>query len=197
MYQIRYEGGVSSGEQQAIEAWVPKKVNEVLKAALTVGDALTIRWFGADAARGGTKFADFDAKRKKMDEYVNRKCTVISFVKKPYGAKVDSAVVEMGDFAQVMRNCFKGDPSGFVPSGVRLYLLGSGLINQSENERFNTITHELSHRVIGTTDWIDGKSIYGKNSAVNLAKKPDSKALECAENWGYFYMELMELLAAG
>lgn len=195
VYRIRYEGGVSSGEQQAIEQWVPKKLNEVIKAGLNVGNALITRWFGVDAKPGGSKHADFDAKRKKMDDYVNRQCQVITFVKKPYGAKVDKAEVEDGDLAQVIRSCFKEDPSGFVPSGVRVYLLGTGLIDQDENERFNTISHELSHRVIGTTDAPAGKLVYGKNSALRLAQKPSSPAVNCAENWGYFYQEILERVA--
>ena len=194
MYRIRYEGGVFSAERTAIEAWVPAKLNEVARAGLNVGNALIRRWFGADAVPGGTCYAAFDTKRKKMSEYLNQQCQVLSFVKKPYGKKVDSAVVEQGDLAQVMRSCFRTDPSGFVPSGIRIYLLGRGLIKQGENERFNTIAHEISHRVIGTTDRCFGMMIYGRTKALALASVDSATAITCAENWGYFYQEVMERL---
>ncbi|HXT79206.1 MAG TPA: M35 family metallo-endopeptidase [Acetobacteraceae bacterium] len=196
MYRIRYEGGVNSAEQQAIEQWVPKMLDTVVKAALSVGDGVITRWFGDDARPSGAAYGDFDGKRKKMSDYVLNRCQVITFVKKVYGKKVDGAEVEQGDFAQVIRSCFGADPSGFTPSGVRIYVLGSGLINQDAHERFNTITHELSHRVIGTTDAPGGKMVYGKRKALSLATKSSAEAVICAENWGYFYQEVLERMPA-
>ena len=192
MYRIRYEGGVFSAERGAIEAWVPARLNAVVRAGLSVGNALIRRWFGVRAVPGGAVYDDFDAKRRKMNDYLNSQCQVLSFVKKPYGKRVDGAVVEQGDLAQVMRSCFRTDPSGFVPSGIRIYLLGRGLIQQSENERFNTIAHEISHRVIGTTDAPRGTAVYGRNNALALANLYSADAVRCAENWGYFYQEVME-----
>ena len=183
MYRIRYEGGISSNEKQAIEDWVPATLNKTMRESMSVGDGLISRWFG-NAAIGSKAFND---KREKMKDYVLNRCQVMTFVKKLYGKKVDAAEVEEGDFAQVIRSCFGNDPTGFVPSGVRIYVLGTGMIDQDSHERFNTITHELTHRVIGTTDWV-----YGKKSSLKLAQKNSAKALDCAENWGYFYQELME-----
>jgi hypothetical protein len=196
VYRIRYEGGITAGEQQAIEEWVPKMLDTVVRAALSVGDGVITRWFGATAGPGGGTYADFDGKRKKMSDYVLNRCQVISFVKKTYGKKVDTAEVVQGDLAQVMRSCFGTDPDSFTPSGVRIYVLGSGLINQDSHERFNTITHELSHRVIGTTDAPLGSSVYGKQNALTLATSSSAGAVKCAENWGYFYQEVLERLPA-
>ena len=189
MYRIRFEGGVSSDEQAAIAEWVPKTLDTVIGQGVGVGDHLLTRWFGASATGAGTNASDCLAKRQKMSDYVLRQCQVITFVKKLYGKKVDKAEVVEGDLAQVMRSCFGNDPDGFVPSGVRIYVLGNGLIEQDAHERFNTITHELSHRVIDTTDWV-----YGKQESLDLATTKPAKAADCAENWGYFYQELLESL---
>ncbi len=192
MYTVRFEGA-SEAEKNAINRWVPDRLNEVVRIALGIGDSLISRWFGNAAIRGANR-AEFHAKRTKMHDYLLNQCQVLSFVKKPVGAKVDEALVEEGDFAQVIRSCFKGDPSGFVPSGIRVYLLGGGVIGQGKEERFNTVAHELSHRIIGTTDRPDpaGRTVYGKKNALRLAKISTPFALNCAENWGYFYQEVME-----
>jgi hypothetical protein len=190
MYRIRFEGGLSTDEQAAINAIVPDRLNRAVAYGMNVGDALIIRWFGAAAASGGETSAAFQAARKKMDDYVNRKCRVLSFVKKPYNATVDSALVEQGDLAQVMRSCFHGQ-DGFVPSGLRIYVLGSGLINQDADEQFNTVAHEISHRVLGSVDYV-----YGMKKALKLATNDSATAINCAENWGYFYMEVMKRMPA-
>jgi hypothetical protein len=189
MYQIRFEGGVGAAEQAAITAVVPERLNKVIKDAVSVGDQLIDRWFGS-AARTGTTAKAFDEKRRKMDDYLNRRCSVLTFVKKPYDATVDEAKVVQGDFAQVIRSCFRDDPGGFVPSGLRIYVLGTGMIDQKPDEMFNTIAHEVTHRVMGTTDFV-----YGINPALRLARTQPEKAVNCAENWGYFYMELKQRIA--
>lgn len=185
MYTIRYEGGIGDAEKAAITEWVPTQLGKVVAQGVGVGDHLLTRWFGTS---GSTKAST--EKRVKMNDYINRQCQVITFVKKLKGAKVDSALVEDGDLAQVIRSCFSTDPSGFVPSGIRIYLLTGGFVNQDRNERFNTITHEISHRVLGTVDYV-----YGDKKALRLARNEPEKALNCAENWGYFYQELMQSLA--
>ena len=194
MYRLRYEGGVFSREQAAITAIVPARLNRVVRAADNVGNALIRRWFGSKACPGGSRHAEFDAKRKAMSAYLNNQCQVLTFVKKIYGVKVDNAVVEKGDYAQVMSACWpKASRTGvprFVPSGLRIYLLGTGFINLDEDERFNTIAHEITHRVLDTTDYW-----YGKNKSLAKAVLNSSRCLDCAENWGYFYQELNGQLA--
>ncbi len=189
MYRLRYEGGVFSKERSAIEACVPERMNKVVKAAENVGNALIQRWFGSKACPGGTRYAAFNAKRKAMSAYLNNQCQVLTFVKAIYGHRVDSAVVEKGDYAQVMRSCFTKEGGeavpGFVPSGLRIYLLGTGFVDLDEQERFNTIAHEISHRVLDTTDYW-----YGKNKSLARAVSNSSKCVDCAENWGYFYQEV-------
>lgn len=194
MYRVRFEGSISQAEKDAIMRWVPGKVNEVISKGVTVGDALLARWFGNDAIPAGTGGKSCKEKREKLSDYMNNRCQVISFVKKIVGQTVDSAKVETHDLAQVMRSCFGHGKDDFVPSGVRVYVLGQGLINQTVNEQFNTIVHELSHRVVGTTDFIGGRSIYGRSAALQLARENSAGAVDCAENWGYFYQELMENL---
>jgi len=194
MYRLRYEGGIFSREREAIEACVPARLNKVVKAGKNVGNALISRWFGSRACPGGTRYDEFDTKRKAMSAYLNNQCQVLTFVKKVYGQIVDSAEVEKGDYAQVMSKCFPkesaGGIPGFVPSGLRLYLLGTGFINLDEGERFNTLAHEISHRVLDTTDYW-----YGKAKSLAKAASNSSRCLRCAENWGYFYQEVDELTA--
>jgi hypothetical protein len=59
------------------------------------------------------------------------------------------------------------------------------------DEKLNTMCHELSHRVLGTVDRFGEHPnyvwIYGKTKALHLSA---SRSIRCAENWGYFYMEL-------
>jgi hypothetical protein len=86
-----------------------------------------------------------------------------------------------------MTSCFSGDANGFIPSGIRIYVLGTGMIDQTPDEMFNT---KISHRVLGTEDFV-----YSDNRALKLAKSSSNRALGCAENWGYFYVEMLQRLA--
>lgn len=193
MYSIKFEGGVMSNEQSALDDILPKKLNKVVKSAESVGNALIQRWFGSYALPEGRSHGAFDLRRKKMTKYLNEQCQHITFVKKTYGRKVDSAEVEVGDFAQVISSCFPHDGNGipeFAPSGLRVYILGTGFIEQDESERFNTVAHEISHRVLGTTDYW-----YGKRRSLRRAASNHADVIDCAENWGYFYQEVMENLA--
>lgn len=190
MYTIDFEAGIMSNEKDALNDILPTKLNKVVKAGESASNALIQRWFGTNALPEGSKHKDFDLRRKKMTQYLTSQCQKIIFVKKTYGRIVDSAEVEQGDFAQVISTCFPNDSDGvpeFVPSGLRVYVLGTGFIDQDENERFNTVAHEISHRVLGTTDYW-----YGKQDSLDKATANHANVIDCAENWGYFYQELME-----
>jgi hypothetical protein len=190
MYAIGFEG-VGGASQSAINAICPQMNAVVKQAADRAGGELRTRWFGSHNANNPSLFKKLLA----MDRYLNQRCVRLTFVAKAVGQKVDCATVEDDDFAQMMR--LPTDPvtgERFVPSGARVYLLPS-FADQSASEKFNTVCHELSHRVLATTDFPGGEEIYGRDDALGLAGRPgDDLAVTCAENWGYFYMELMEQL---
>lgn len=190
MYTIGFEG-VSDASKQAIAAICPQMNTVVAKAADGAGGKLRTKWFGLV----GSKPAMFK-KLLAMDQYLNTRCVRLTFVQKALGQKVDCATVEAGDFAQVIRvPTDPGTGERFVPSGARVFILPN-FSGQSASEKFNTVCHELSHRVLATTDFPGGVCCYGRNDALALAAGPKSNlAVTCAENWGYFFMELMESLA--
>jgi hypothetical protein len=189
MYTVAFEG-VSDPSQAAINAICPRMNEIVHKAAKGMAASLRTKWFGA----GGNK-PSFFKKLTAIDNYLNVRCVRLTFVHKATGQKVDCATVENHDFAQVIR--LPDEPAGgdrFVPSGARVFILPS-FAGQSASEKFNTVCHELSHRILDTTDWPGGVCCYGRADAFALALGPNSAlAVTCAENWGYFYMEVMEQL---
>lgn len=174
MYQVTFENATSD-----IEA----SINQVVPIMNTVvdyaakwrfGSYLRARWFKnlSDSLRMRQKL-------EQMNSYLNKRCTRLTFVVKPLNHRVDRALVEAGDLAQVIR-------TDYVSSGARIFILPS-FQQQPLDEKLNTVCHELSHRVLGTTDWIGNTSIYGESAALALS---GDDSIRCAENWGYFYMEL-------
>lgn len=204
MLTLRFEG-TSAQQQAAIEASAAKMV-AVAAFATTLGDARITHWFGDAALSGGANFADCDARRKKMSGYLGKQCSSLTFVNKVIGDIVDNAPCEHGDIAQVINGAFKTktvlgqrsrltEADGFVPSGLRIFMhpgfmtRSSGAARPFDNQ-FNTLMHEISHRVIATTDhW------YGEGSALDAAQHNNALAVDCAENWGYFYADLLPFVA--
>ncbi len=204
MFTLRFEG-TSAQQQAAIEASAAKMV-AVAAFATTVGDARISRWFGDAALSGGARYADFDARRNKMSEYLGQQCTSLTFVNKVIGDVIDKAKCEHGDIAQVIGGAFKTksvagqraqltEPDGFVPSGLRIFVhpgfmtRSSGAARPFDNQ-FNTLMHEISHRVIATTDhW------YGEGSSLDAAQRNNALVVDCAENWGFFYADLLPFVA--
>lgn len=174
MYEIKFEGA-SSLVQAAVNESVPI-MNTVVDYAASgkFGSAIRIRWFMADSV-------ELFRRLKAMKSYLHDRCTRLTFVVKALNHRVDQAVVMKGDFAQVIG-------SNFVSSGTRIFILPS-FPNQTPDEKLNTICHELSHRVLDTTDYPNGVSVYGSTDARALDA---NSAIICAENWGYFYMEMAQ-----
>ncbi|WP_020483713.1 M35 family metallo-endopeptidase [Methylomonas sp. MK1] len=194
MYTLNFEG-LSEKEIAAIKVFVPKELNAVVTAANSVGEALIQRWFGSEATPGHSRYAEFDLKRKTMSTYLNNKCTRLTYVKKQVGQYVDSCEVENGDLAQVISSAFEDHPAGsvpdFVPSGLRVFILGDTLVEQvTPRRRFHTMAHEVTHRVISTSDhW------YGEQNCLDKASKNSPKCLSCAANWGWFYADVRDAVA--
>jgi len=194
MYNIFFEG-LSDDEKATIRSIVPRQLNEVIAAALSVGDGVISRWFGSSALPGGQRYNEFDLKRKTMNTYLTTKCTRLTYVKKRVGQYVDNCQVERGDLGQVIRSAFDDQDAGavpaFVPSGIRVYVLGDTLLTGvPPRRRFHTMAHEITHRVIQTVDhW------YGEQNCLDKAVANSARCLRCAANWGWFYTEVMERLA--
>jgi hypothetical protein len=184
--EIRWEG-VTSDEQGKMEVALAS-LNKVLQFSLTVGDNRILPWFGSSALKGGPNYKAFDARRNKMAKYVKDQCTLLTFVKKIAGLTVDCAEVESGDIAQVIRSSFGNtfDEGAFVPSGLRVFLLPSFAL-VPPRRHFHTLTHELTHRVLLTTDWW-----YGEANCQQKAKVNDPKCLDTAANWGWFYADVKD-----
>jgi hypothetical protein len=133
-----------------------------------------------------------------LDQYLNSRCTGISFKVLQVGGRCDSDTVVASLAGQVVptvmldgedRPDFR-KPSGYlkVPPGLRIFL---GPLYFSVNEhydavlktvgiyRFMTLFHELSHKIIKTTD-----VEYELPNCLRI--KDTAEAVKCADSWGYF-----------
>jgi hypothetical protein len=188
MYAIGFEGA-SDSIKTAITEFCPI-LNRLSKAAADgAGGRALERWFGIQG-----KGPQMLSKLKEFDRFLNYQCTRLTFVVKPLGATVDCAEVVNGDLAQVIRNLPGDGGRHFLPSGIRIFILPA-FAGQSREEAFNTLAHEVSHRVLDTTDYpvVNGvrKQTYGKQAALALAAADGAAAMTCAENWGYFFMDML------
>jgi len=189
MYTIGFEGA-SDQIKSAITGYCPIFNSLAKDAANGVGSKLLTRWFGSAGTTPKTRF-----KLVALDRYLNMRCVRLTFAVKAMGATVDCAEVVRGDLAQVMRNIREDSGEHFLASGIRVFLL-PGFAGQDRSEQFNTLTHEISHRVLDTTDnpVVNGtrRQTYGRAAALALAATDGGAATTCAENWGYFFMEMLE-----
>jgi hypothetical protein len=192
-YQVDVSG-VSADIRSSLLLLAPAVINATVHYGLTVGDSMISWAFGNGALQGNFR-KEFDAKRKLMDDVLQNKLTSLHFkgiplpadapptavMRAPIGAykqgagqlRLEIDVFENGMHGEVMadRNVFNRQAGG---SGVRTIL---------------TVTHELSHAILGTTDYPrgpNGGTFYG-NEAPILARHNTEAALKNAENWGIFY----------
>jgi hypothetical protein len=192
-YQVEVLG-VSGDIRSSLMLLAPTVINATVRYGLSVGDRL-ISWAFGNAALQGKFRAEFDAKRKLLDDVLHNKLMALRFkgIPLPAGApptavmrapigvykqgdaqlRLQIDVFENGMLGEVMadRNVFNRQAGG---SGVRTIL---------------TVIHELSHAILNTTDYPlgpNGGSFYG-NDAAQLALQSTEAALKNAENWGMFY----------
>jgi hypothetical protein len=188
MYAIGFEDATDD-IKAAITEYCPI-LNKLAKDAANGGGGKALEtWFGSEG-----KTPQMRAKLIEFDRFLNEQCMRLTFVVKPLGATVDCAEVVSGDMAQVIRNLPGDDGKHFLPSGIRVFILPR-FAAKDRSERFNTIAHEVSHRVLGTTDCpvMNGTptQTYGRRAALSLAASNGAAAMTCAENWGYFFMDLL------
>jgi hypothetical protein len=130
--------------------------------------------------------------------YLNHRCTGISFKVLQAGNRCDNSAVGTGLAGQVLPTVMlKGEDrpdfraaNGYlkVPSGLRIFL-GPLYFSVRTNYdpmlktvaiyRFMTLFHEMSHKIIKTTD-----QVYELDKCQNIKDTP--KAVMCADSWGYF-----------
>jgi len=210
MYRVHFEN-LSPEVEAAIRTLVPDQLNRVALHALGIGESLIGFCFGKDALPGQKYYDDFDTKRKKINEYLNQKCDLLTFK----GRNLNN--VPQGAYAFMRFCCWQDNIGGatafrsaggagttlkaqsdFLPSGTRVHLFAANFAPLKVDSKFNTIAHEITHRVITTTDTPDGTNVvYGWPAARALRDKSSEAALRCAENWGYFYENVRDRFLAG
>lgn len=132
--------------------------------------ALLSKWFGGNSGVAVTKI-------KAVDTYFTKKCSRITFVSYPEDHFVDGVEVEANDYGQVIPNV-----GTHVSSGLRVFVYGL-YFRSKRYERINTVYHELTHKIIDTSDYR-----YGHNKC--LAYSGSANAVKNADNYGYFMADL-------
>jgi hypothetical protein len=186
VYEINFDENVPAGIQQNITETCGVLNQVAAEAAAGLGRTLQTTWFGNAATS-----ADVLGKLKRYDNYLNKRCVRLTFAWKTVGQVVDCADVENGDIAQVQRGVREPTGEKFITSGLRIYLLPV-FSQRDRTERVNTLAHEVSHKILDTTDRPSGVNVYGRNLARALAVSNGAAAAKCAENWGIFYEDLMK-----
>jgi hypothetical protein len=144
-----------------------------------------------------------------LDQYLHDKCSVLTFKRLAEGMRCDSDVADPGLSGQVVPSVMlDGEdrpdfrrPDGYkkVPSGLRIFLgplyFGvkdryDGMLTSVAIYRFQVLAHELTHKIIKTTD-----QVY---ELVNCqAIKSQDLAVMCADSWAYFLTQFMLTRASG
>lgn len=133
-----------------------------------------------------------------LDQYLNHRCSRLTFKVLAVGNRCDNDEVEESLAGQVLPTVMlKGQDrpdfrreNGYlqVPSGLRIFLgplYFSVRTNYDEMlstvaiYRFMTLFHEMSHKIIKTTD-----QVYELPKCRAIKDTP--KAVMCADSWGYF-----------
>jgi len=193
-YQVSVSG-LSADIRSSLMLLAPVVINATVRYGLTVGDHLIDWAFGKGALQSGQFHKEFNDKRKLLDDVLHNRLTALHFkgtslpadaprtavMRAPIGAykqgaaqlRLEIDVFQNGTLGEVMadRNVFNRQAGG---SGVRTIL---------------TVIHELSHAILGTTDYPrgpNGGTFYG-DEAAKLAFYNTEAALKNAENWGMFY----------
>lgn len=142
-----------------------------------------------------------------FDKYLNQRCSRLTFKRLHVGMRCDSDVNDPDDLVsknlagQVIptvmlkgqdRPDFRKEGGYFsVPTGMRIFLgplyfkVKNGydaILTTAAIYRFMTLAHELSHKVLKTTD-----QVYELDACLGIANTP--KAVMCADSWGYFITE--------
>jgi len=147
-----------------------------------------VKWFGtmanSSAVRDGLKT---------MDDYLNKKCTRITFARKNTGQIVDQVAAESSDYGQVIPNvmqttAFFQKTAMHTSSGLRIFAMNEiidAIATNDQVEKLNYVYHEVSHKVLDTVDFK-----YGTTACKNLAINNPGRAVRNADNWGYYIAKI-------
>ncbi len=182
MFKIKTEG-FTKPETATITS-LTREVAALAKKATTGYLQDRKDWFGTKAQSD-----DLVGNLKRMDEYLNKKCVLITFVKKNVGHQVDSVAVDPDDYGQVIPNVgyttanFK-TTEWHVSSGLRVYTMSEyfeAVKTGDREEMVNYVYHEISHKVLDTVDYR-----YGPVKCKAFAISHPNHVVKNADNYGYF-----------
>lgn len=136
-----------------------------------------------------------------LDQYLNHRCTRISFKVLQSGKRCDNSEVEEGLAGQVIPTVMlSGEDrpdfrtaNGYlrVPEGLRIFLGPlyfsvptnyDAMLTTVSIYRFMTLFHELTHKIIKTVD--ETYELVGCKGI-----KDTDRAVKCADSWGYFLVD--------
>jgi len=141
------------------------------------------KWFGTEAnSEAVTKGLTI------MDEYLNKKCVRITFVRKNTGQIIDQVAAEGSDYGQVIPNVMQTTANfqksaKHTSSGLRIFAMNeiiNAINNNDQLEKLNYVYHEVTHKVLDTVDYR-----YGQGPCKTLAANHPTYAVRNADNWGY------------
>ncbi|HBA67358.1 MAG TPA: hypothetical protein DCZ48_14500 [Methylococcaceae bacterium] len=186
MFQIKTEG-FNPNEAATITA-LTREVAALAARATSGFPELRTRYFGTSANSRELQ-QNLDA----MDNYLNKKCVLITFVRKNVGHRVDSVPVEVGDYGQVIPNVGRTTANfktteWHVSGGLRVYTMNEyfDAVNTNDREEMvNYIYHEITHKVLDTIDYK-----YGKEKCKAFAIKNPLLAIKNADSYGYFIADI-------
>lgn len=158
-------------------------------------------WFAANS------LGEVQTALENLDKYLNHRCTRITFKRLHVGMRCDSDVNDPSDVVtrslagQVVPTVMlagedrpdfrKKDGYLKVPSGIKVFLGPlywsvrnnyDAILKTPAIYRWMTLAHELTHKVIKTTD-----KCYELSNCKNIKDSPD--AVMCADSWAYFLTE--------
>jgi hypothetical protein len=147
---------------------------------------------------------EVDTALQNLDKYLNTRCTRLTFKRVHVGMRCDSNVTDPNDLVtsglagQVIPTVMlKGEdrpdyrkPDAYlkVPSGLKIFIgplyfsvrdKYDAILNTPAIYRFMTLAHELTHKIIKTSD-----KVYELPNCRAIKDSPDG--VMCADSWGYF-----------
>jgi hypothetical protein len=186
MFKVKGEGLTDAQVAQITTICTRVCAAATKAAALKAGNRG--KWFGTEANSD-----ELTGNLRAMDNYLNKKCTQLTFVRKNTGQIIDSVAAENSDYGQVLPN-INTTTAGFrktakhVSSGLRIFAMNEliAAINSGDvAEQLNYVYHEVSHKVIDTVDYD-----YGQSDCLALATSDADLAVKNADNYGYFICEI-------
>ena len=186
MFKVKGEGLTPAQVTQITSVCTRVCAAAAKAAALKAGNRG--KWFGTEANSD-----ELLANLRAMDNYLNKQCTQLTFVRKNTGQIIDSVRAESSDYGQVLPN-INQTTVGFkktakhVSSGLRIYAMNeliNAIASNDVAEQLNYVYHEVSHKVIDTVDYD-----YGPTDCRALALSDPDLAVKNADNYGYFICEV-------